>query len=290
MNVFVFGMGYSSRAAARALREQIDPELAIAGTTRSGEKSETPGLEKVTAHLFDGNAPGPAIDVALGQATHIIHSIAPGADGDPVVNHHRNDLKASNSLQWLCYYSTVGVYGNFDGAWIDETATCAPGNQRSQWRVKAEADWRTFAAEKNLPLMILRLAGIYGSGRSALDKLQAGTARRINKPGQVFNRIHVEDIGRVTALAALQKVGGTFNLADDEPAPPQDLVTYAANLLKVTPPPETPFERADMTEMARSFYGDNKRVSNARIKRALEIELLYPTYREGLTAINGRMT
>ena len=137
-----------------------------------------------------------------------------------------------------------------------------------------------------MPLLILRLAGIYGPGRSAFDKLRDGTARRIVKPGQVFNRIHVEDIGRVTALAAERRLSGTFNLADDEPAPPQDLVTYAAELMGVPPPAEIPFEEAEMTEMARSFYMDNKRVSNRAIKEALGIGLIHPTYRQGLEAIH----
>jgi len=290
MNVFVFGMGYSSKAAARALRETIDPELVIHGTTRDADNTAALELEGITAHVFDGHGSDASISATVADATHVIHSIAPNDDGDAVMRRHRDHLMASQNLEWLCYYSTVGVYGNFDGAWIDETAPCAPRNKRSEWRVAAEDSWRDFAAKKGIPLIILRLAGIYGPGRSALDKLKAGTARRIVKPGQVFNRIHVADIGRVTALAARQKLEGTFNLADDEPAPPQDLVSFGADLLGVDPPPEIPFAEADMTSMARSFYSDNKRVSNAAIKKALGIEtLLYPSYREGLNAIYGTM-
>lgn len=285
MKFFFFGMGYSSRAATRAIHETLGSDIPVTGTTRDEEISKTLNLENIRAHVFDGAEPGITLAEALNDATHVVHSIAPDEDGDAVLNHHHADLEKSTNLEWLCYYSTVGVYGNADGAWIDESAECHPENQRSQWRIKTEDQWRAFAAKRNIPLTILRLAGIYGSGRSSFDKLEAGTARRIIKPGQVFNRIHVKDIARVTALAAQVKLNGTFNLADDEPAAPQDLVTRAADMMSVEPPAEIPFADADMTEMARSFYNDNKRVSNAAIKKALGIELLYPTYREGLTEI-----
>jgi nucleoside-diphosphate-sugar epimerase len=179
------------------------------------------------------------------------------------------------------------VYGDFGGAWVDEDAPTRPINARSKRRVAVEEEWRGFAAARGVPLAIFRLAGIYGPGRSTFDKLRAGEARRIVKTGQVFNRIHVEDIGRITMLAAKARLAGTFNVADDEPAPPQDLVVHAAAMMGMTPPPEVPFETAEMTPMARSFYSDNKRVSNARIKAALGIDLLYPTYRDGLAAIHG---
>ena len=221
------------------------------------------------------------------RATHLVLSIPPDETGDPVLALHRDTLDAASDLQWIGYYSTVGVYGDFGGEWIDESAPTRPANPRAQRRVAAERQWRDYAAGRGLPLLVLRLAGIYGPGRSAFDKLRDGTARRIVKPGQVFNRIHVEDIGRVTQLAAERRLAGTYNLSDDEPAPRPDLVTHAAALLGVAPPPEIPFERAEMTEMARSFYADNKRVSSRAIKRALGIELLYPTYREGLAAIHG---
>jgi nucleoside-diphosphate-sugar epimerase len=215
----------------------------------------------------------------------VVLSIPPTEAGDPALRMHRADLDAAPDLEWLCYFSTVGVYGDFGGAWIDESAPTRPINQRSAHRVEVEQQWRDYAADRGVPLLILRLAGIYGPGRSAFDKLREGTARRIVKPNQVFNRIHVEDIGRVTALGAQRKLSGTFNLADDEPAPPQDLIEYAARQMGVPVPPDVPFEEANMTPMARSFYSDNKRVSNKAIKAALGIELLYPTYREGLDAI-----
>jgi nucleoside-diphosphate-sugar epimerase len=288
MGVFFFGMGYSSLATARAIHQIIDGELPIAGTTRSEENIERLAESPYRLHLFDGTAKGPTLGADLHKATHVVLSIPPNESGDPVLNLHRDDLDAAPDLQWLCYFSTVGVYGDFGGDWVDETAPTRPVNRRSRQRVAIEQSWRDYAAERGVPLLILRLAGIYGPGRSAFEKLREGTARRIIKPGQVFNRIHVEDIGRVTALAAARKLAGTFNLADDEPAPPQDLIEYAANQMGVPVPPDMPFEGASMTPMARSFYSDNKRVSNRAIKQALAIELLYPTYRAGLDAI-GRV-
>jgi len=285
MGVFFFGLGYSALATARSIHRLIDTDVPIAGTTRSEESVEALADSPYHLHLFDGTAPGATLSTDLHKATHVVLSIPPDANGDPAFNWHKADLDAAKNLEWLCYYSTVGVYGDFGGAWVDENAPTNPVNFRSVWRVAAENAWRSYARERGVPLLILRLAGIYGPGRSAFDKLRDGNARRIVKPGQVFNRIHVEDIGRVTTLAARRKLAGTFNLADDEPAPPQDLVTYAAKMMAIDPPPEIAFDKAEMTEMARSFYSDNKRVSNAAIKQALAVDLLYPTYREGLHAI-----
>jgi nucleoside-diphosphate-sugar epimerase len=285
MNVFFFGLGYSSLATARAIHEILGPDIPIAGTTRTVDGAEALADTACRIHVFDGIVPGETLAEDLRQATHLIVSIPPDETGDAALNLHRDSLDAATNLEWIGYFSTVGVYGDFGGAWIDETAPTRPLNARSRIRVEIEEQWRNYAASRGLPLLVLRLAGIYGPGRSAFDKLRDGTARRIVKPGQVFNRIHVEDIGRVTQLAAARHLAGTFNLADNEPAPPQDLVTYAAKLMGVPPPPETPFETAQMTEMARSFYLDNKRVSNRAIRTALGIELLYPTYRDGLNAI-----
>ena len=284
MNAFFFGLGFSSTWASMYLRSS-GQYADIGGTVRTAEKALLLQAQGLRAHVFDGTAPSADLGPDLRAASHVVFSIAPGPDGDPALLHHRADLDAASDLQWLCYYSTVGVYGDFGGAWIDETAPLVPRNERSDRRVLAEQAWRDYAAARGVPLAILRLAGIYGPGRSTFDKLRDGTARRVVNPGQVFNRIHVADIGRVTALAAEARLDGTFNLADDEPAPPQDLVTHAAAMLGVAPPPEIAYADAEFTPMQRSFYTDNKRVSNGAIKRALGIDMLYPTYREGLAAV-----
>lgn len=284
MNAFIFGMGFSGAATAEFLRAE-QAGTPIACTVRTPEKAARLSAEGFSAHVFDGTAPGLTLGPDLRASTHAVFSIAPGAEGDPALVHHRADLDATAGLEWLCYYSTVGVYGDFDGAWIDESAPLVPRNDRSDRRVLAEQAWRDYAAQRGVPLTILRLAGIYGPGRSTFDKLEDGTSRRIVKPGQVFNRIHVADIGRVTALAAAARLDGTFNLSDDEPAPPQDVIVHAAEMLGMAPPPAQDFATAPMTPMQASFYADNKRCSNAAIKAALGIELLYPTYREGLAQI-----
>ncbi len=170
------------------------------------------------------------------------------------------------NLRWIGYLSTIGVYGNHDGAWIDETAECKPRAGRSDNRREAEKEWEALAAKRGVPLAILRLSGIYGPGRNAFVNLANGTARRLIKPGQVFNRIHVDDIAGSLAHLARHETGGIFNVTDDEPAPPQDVVAYAAERMGVALPPEIPFETAELTPMARSFYGENKRVSNAKLK------------------------
>jgi nucleoside-diphosphate-sugar epimerase len=284
MNVFFFGLGFSSLAALTALRIG-QQTVSISGSVRTKDKADRLTREGVKAHVFDGTRPGETLGADVRAASHVIFSIAPGAEGDLALIHHRADLDAASDLQWLCYYSTVGVYGDFGGEWIDEMAPLVPRNERSDRRVLAEQAWRDYAAQRGVPLTILRLAGIYGPGRSTFDKLRDGTAKRVIKPEQVFNRIHVDDIGRVTALAAEARLDGTFNLADDEPAPPQDLVTLAAEMMGVEPPEAIPFDAAEMTPMQRSFYADNKRVSNRAIKQALGIELLYPDYRKGLAAV-----
>jgi nucleoside-diphosphate-sugar epimerase len=284
MGVFFFGMGYSSLATARALHELVDGKTQISGTTRTEEGVERLAESPYRLHVFDGMQPGATLGADLKQARCVVLSIPPNDAGDPALNLHRADLDQARNLEWLCYFSTVGVYGDFGGAWVDEAAPTQPVNKRSAQRVEIEQQWRDYAKARGIPLLVLRLAGIYGPGRSSFDKLREGTARRIVKAGQVFNRIHVDDIGRVTALAAERRLAGTFNLSDDAPAPPQDLVEYAAKLMGVPVPPDIPFEQAEMTPMARSFYGDNKRVLNRAIKDALGIELLYPNYRAGLDA------
>jgi nucleoside-diphosphate-sugar epimerase len=282
VRLFVFGLGYAAGAIVRRLGVKID---ATSRQYRSTLSTLTPQAAGVDRHLvFDGSAASRAVSDALAEASHVLVSIPPGARGDPVLSHFRNDLAALRP-QALVYLSTVGVYGDHGGGWVDEASECRPVSLRSRRRLQAEAAWRLFAQETGIPVAILRLAGIYGPGRSAFDRLRDGTARRIVKPGQVFNRIHVDDIAVSVEAALGARADGTFNIADDEPAPPQDVVSHAAELLGVPAPPEVAFETADLTPMARSFYGDNKRVRNARLKSELGVELAFPTYREGLAAI-----
>ena len=283
LNFLVFGAGFSGLTAIGAMMRR-NPGAVIAGTTRDAEKAANLQARGITAHVFDG-ALDSALENAILGATHILVSTAPTEDGDPVLNAAVDTIGRAKNLQWIGYYSTIGVYGDAGGAWIDEDFPTQIHNPRIGWRLEAEAQWSALAAKRGLPLAILRLAGIYGPGRSAFEKLRAGTARRIIKPGQVFNRIHNEDIGEITALAAHRRLSGIFNIADDEPAPPQDVIAYAADLLGVVPPPETGFEAADLSPMARSFYAGNRRVRNAKIKAALGYGLRHPTYREGLAAI-----
>jgi nucleoside-diphosphate-sugar epimerase len=187
-------------------------------------------------------------------------------------------------LEWIGYLSTVGVYGDHDGEWVDEQTPCKPVSRRSVARLAAEDGWTRLADEAGVPLAIIRLSGIYGPGRNALKTLSEGKARRLIKPGQVFNRIHVADIGGATALLARQRLGGIYNVTDDMPAPPQDVVSEAARIMGVEPPAEMDFETAELSPMARSFYGENKRVSNARIK-ASGYSFMYPDYFTGLAAL-----
>ena len=282
MRLVIIGYGYSSSAVARALEGQAE---SLHVTARGAEKIERLRSDGTDALAFDGSALSPALATALSGATHLLMSAPPGEAGDPLLAAPGfSDLEVP-ALRRVAYLSTVGVYGDHGGAWVDETSPLRPVSQRSRQRVAAEESWQAFAAARNLDLGIFRLSGIYGPGRSAIDNLRAGTARRIIKPGQVFNRIHVEDIGGAVARALMRNGPlGIFNLTDDEPCPPQDVVTYAADLLGMPSPPEIPFEAADLSPMGRSFYGENKRVSNAKIRSELGYRFRYPTYREGLKA------
>jgi nucleoside-diphosphate-sugar epimerase len=283
MRLFVFGMGYTAAAVARRLKPRLD---AAWGTTRAPDRMPAVAAAGAKPLLFDGSAHSEAVADALAEATHVLVSIAPGEAGDPVLTCFRNDLAALKP-QALVYLSTVGVYGDHGGAWVDEASECRPVSQRSIRRLEAEAAWRLFAEETATPVAILRLAGIYGPGRSAFDRLKDSTARRVVKPGQVFNRIHVDDIAAAVEACFAAGADGTYNVADDEPAPPQDVIAYAAELLGLPPPPEEPFDAADLSPMARSFYGENKRVANARLKRELGVRLAYPSYQEGLAVLAG---
>lgn len=275
------GLGYSARELAKRL---LDQGWTVEGTTRSGNRHRS--LPDVLVHRFDGSRSEPAVADAIRRATHLLISAPPGEGGDPLLRHHANDIGTAPALTWIGYLSTVGVYGDHRGGWIDETMPATPGSPRSRERLQAENDWLAVGPRAGRRVEIFRISGIYGPGRSAIDTMRAGTARRIIKPGQVFNRIHVADIATVLEAAIARATGHTvFNLADDEPSPPQDVVAYAAELLGLPVPEDIPFAQANLSPMGRSFYEECKRVSNARIKSALGVRLAYPTYREGLRAI-----
>ncbi len=275
-----FGHGYSARALAARL---LPRGWRVVGTTRAPERLE--GLRATGAEplLWPGDDPRPA----LAEATHLLLSAAPGPEGDPVLAALLGDIaEAAPRLAWAGYLSTTGVYGDRAGGPVDERSELRPATERGRARVAAEAAWTRLHAEAGLPLHIFRLAGIYGPGRGPFAKVRAGTARRIVKPGQVFSRIHVEDIATVLAASiARPNPGAIYNVCDDLAAPPQDVIAHAAELLGLPVPEAVPFEAAEMSPMARSFYAESKRVSNARIKDELGVRLAYPTYREGLAAL-----
>lgn len=279
---FLFGAGYSAKTFARLA---IADGHRVFGTSRNASNLEALRELGVEPLLFDGVSLDTEMKDALRQSTHVIVSAAPGDDGDPVLNAAGVALRQDMpDLRWIAYLSTVGVYGDHEGDWVDEETPCRPVSRRSIQRLDAERAWMDFAAQEKFPLAILRLSGIYGPGRNAFVNLERGTAKRIVKPGQVFNRIHVADIAGALAHLAHRETGGVFNVTDDEPAPPQDVVAYAAKLMNVAPPPETPFAQAQMTPMARSFYGENKRVSNAKLK-ADGYAFRHPTYAHAFDAM-----
>ncbi len=273
--LFSFGHGYSAKALTQILLPQ---GWHVTGTTRSADQAAALADTGVTAVLF----PGDPID--LDGVTHLLISAGPDADGDPVLRAVGADIAArARQFAWVGYLSTTGVYGDHQGAWVDEATPLTPSTRRGQWRKDAEAAW---SAIPDLPLHIFRLAGIYGPGRGPFAKVRAGTARRVIKPGQVFSRIHVDDIAQVLAASiARPNPGAAYNVCDNDPAPPQDVIGHAAELLGLPLPPAEEFETAEMTPMARSFYAESKKVRNDRIKDELGVTLRYPTYREGLAAL-----
>jgi nucleoside-diphosphate-sugar epimerase len=281
--LFCFGLGYTAEALARRVRPR---GWHVEGTARTPEGVDRIAALGLDAILFDGTAPAPEATGAIASATHLLISAGPDDDGDPTLRHHGRDIAAAPRLKWIGYLSTIGVYGDSGGAWIDETAMPKPGSERTRRRLAAEDDWLAFGRTCGKTVQVFRLGGIYGPGRSAVDDLRAGTARRIVKPGQVFNRIHVEDIASVL-LAAAEGRGShaVYNVTDGTPSPPQDVVAHAAALMGISAPPEIPFERAPLSPMGKSFYAENRRVSNRRLAEDLGVTLAYPSYREGLTAI-----
>jgi len=280
--MMIFGAGFSGLAIARALAGDCD---FAGGTTRSPERFQALQSAGLIPFIYQGGIPSEDLNAALSEITHLVMSISPDAAGDPLLQLFAEGLRKSMpKLEWIGYLSTVGVYGDHGGEWVDEETPCRPKSKRSIARLAAEDGWTGLATEAGVPLAILRLSGIYGPGRNALKTMHEGKARRLIKPGQVFNRIHNADIGGATALLARQRLGGIYNVTDGLPAPPQDVVSEAARVMGVEPPAEIDFETAELSPMARSFYGENKRVSNAKIKAA-GYDFLYPDYHTGLAAL-----
>ncbi|MDE1995485.1 MAG: SDR family oxidoreductase [Rhizobiaceae bacterium] len=282
MHVMIFGCGYSGTAIAKAFAA---PGVRITGTTRSPDKVELLARDGIEAFVFDGETVDPALSEAMKTATHLVQSIAPGKSGDPLLRLARLNIRAlMPNLEWIAYLSTVGVYGDHKGAWISEETSLHPVSERSVERVEAEDGWHNVGIRLGIPVAVLRLSGIYGPGRNAFCNLEKGTARRLIKANQVFNRIRVEDIGACAKFLSEHELGGIYNVTDNEPAPPQDIIVEAARLMGVEPPPEQPFETAELTPMARSFYGENKRVSNQRL-RAAGFTFRFPEYRMSLSEL-----
>ena len=283
--LFCFGLGYTGLTLSRAWRNE---GWLVAGTCRSQEKADRLRREGIAAFVFDGEEGMTNIAEALAGTTHLLSSAPPDEQGDAVLRLHGRDLEqAAGTLQWAGYLSTTGIYGDCAGEWIDETRAPAPLTAGNQRRLEAERAWLDFGERTGVPTQIFRLPGIYGpDGRNVLDSLRGGHARRIVKPGQVFNRIHVDDLVAVLLASMARPSAGTvYNVSDDEPAPANEVMTFAADLLGVTPPPEERFEDSELSPFARHFYAECKRVRNHRIKEELGIRLRYPTYREGLRAI-----
>lgn len=282
MNFFAFGLGYCARYYLAHSGSSFE---AAAGTVRGLAKAEELKAEKIETLLFNAEHEDPAIAERIAAADVILVSVPPGSSADPVLARFGRRITASRRKQTIVYLSTIGVYGDRHGEWVDESMTPMPTTERSLARLQAEKSWAAIGRDSK-KVYILRLAGIYGPGRNALLNLKAGTAKRVVKRGQVFNRIHVEDIRRaIDAAIAHKGPGDVFNVSDDAPAPPQDVITFAAMLMGVEPPPEQDLESADLSPMAQSFYAENKRVSNRKLKDEFGIRLAYPTYRVGLEAL-----
>jgi nucleoside-diphosphate-sugar epimerase len=276
MRLFILGLGYSARHFVRLFGGGFSH---IAGTVRDpAQRGDLAGIE---VHPFSGGNPDRGTVQRISDADVLLISIPPGSAGDPAIAAF-SDVLAADRHRKIIYLSTIGVYGDHAGGWVDESTPPQATLDRTRMRVAAERGWANTTGGN---AAILRLAGIYGPGRNALATLRAGTARRIIKPGQVFNRVHVDDIASTIMAAVHHPSGGTWNVCDDEPAPPQDVIAYAAKLMNVAPPPEEAFETAEMSPMARSFYASSARVSNAKLKRELGVTLAYPTYRHALDAL-----
>jgi len=285
VNLLVFGLGFSGKYFAERRIARGD---SVSGTVRSREKAQALSAAGIAAHVFGPDGGDSAIDADLAATEALLISVPPGSSGDPVLAAYARQIAAAPNVRWIGYLSTIGVYGDHGGAWVDEQTPATPANARSRERADTEQAWLAFGAANNIAVQIFRLAGIYGPGQSQLVQLARGTARRIVKPGQVFNRIHVEDIARaLDASLERPRAGAIYNVTDNEPAPPQDVVTYAVKLCGVAPPPEISLDDAGLTEMGRSFYAESKRVRNDLLRSELGVTLAYPTYREGLAALRA---
>ncbi len=283
--LFCFGLGYSALALIRSLRVS---DWHAAGTVRDIDRAAALRGQGIETFYFDGNRPNELVTAALAKTTHLLTSAPPNDAGDPVLGMHGNDIAALKGLRWIGYLSTTGVYGDTGGAVVSETAETNPSSERSRRRVEAENAWLALHREHGLPVHVFRLAGIYGPGRSVFDQIRAGTAKRIDRPGHAFSRIHVDDIANVLrASIAKPSPGAIYNVCDDEPAPPAEVMAYACHLLDKEPPPIEDFEtaRTRMSPMALSFWNGNRRIDNSRIRKELGVKLSYPTYRAGLHAI-----
>lgn len=284
MNLFIFGLGYSARRFLATQGATLG--LSAAGTVRGRDKARALQAEGIETYVFGPDAADAEIPAALAKADALLLTAPPSSAGDPALAAYGEAIAAAPRLGKILYLSTVAVYGDHDGGWVDEATPPAPVSERGAARLAAEEGWRALGEKAGKQVHILRLPGIYGPGQNALENLREGTAKRLVKPGQVFNRIHVDDIGRaIAACLTTQRAGRVWNVCDDEPAPPQDVVEFGARLLGLPVPPDLPFESAQLSPMARSFYGENKRVSNRALRETLGVKLAYPTYREGLRAL-----
>ena len=282
-HLLCFGFGFSARAFVARLDTRA---WKVSATSRDAE-----GIAEIEAQGFHGLPFDSTLQIAP-DVTHLLISAPPGEHGDPVLNLFEEQLrKLSKQLKWVGYLSTTGVYGDRGGDWVDEESPLGPTTARGERRLEAERSWLGLYSDFGLPVHVFRLAGIYGLGRNTLLNVRDGSAKRIIKPGQIFSRIHVEDIAGVLAASiAKPHPGRAYNVCDDEPCPPQDVVVYAANLLGLPLPPEIPFEQAELSPMAKSFYAESKRVSNKRIKTELGYKLIYPNYRDGLQVLKNTLT
>lgn len=281
-HIFCFGLGYTAGFLSETLRSY---GWTISGTTTSAKKRDFLKQNGINAHLFDRLHPLPDPAKIFKDVTHILLSVPPEKDGDPVFDIHGEDIAGARKLEWLGYLSTTAIYGDQNGAWVDENTPPAPSSRRGSLRLRAEEQWQSLFLHEGVPLHTFRLAGIYGPNRSALDSVRSGTASCIDKPGHAFNRIHVDDVVQVL-IASMNKPqpGRIYNLADDKPSSSADVIRFACNLVGREAPPLIPFNLAELPPMVRSFYKDNKRVHNDLIKNELGVQFLYPDYHSGLQA------